>query len=114
MKIKLLLLTLVLSLSLPLMANHSHHPDGFTTVSWEIQPTVYPNPSNGLFHLNIKTDRNTTYEVKVVNLIGKTLIEKEVESNFETEFDLTTYPKGVYFLQISLDKKQIIKRIVVQ
>lgn len=115
MKLKSLLFALVFSLSLPAFA--ADQPAHSTVVEfsgWQIETSIYPNPSTGRFHLNIKSDNYDTYQVKVVNLIGKTLIQKEVESNFETEFDLTAYPKGVYFVQIQLDQRQIIKRIVVQ
>lgn len=115
MKLKSLLFALFLSLSLPIFAADKPAYPSFAEFSgWQIETSVYPNPSTGRFHLNIKSDTNDTYQVKVVNLIGKTLVQKEVESNFETEFDLTAYPKGVYFIQIQLDQRQIIKRIVVQ
>ncbi|MEZ4829352.1 MAG: T9SS type A sorting domain-containing protein [Bacteroidia bacterium] len=115
MNLKPLLIALVFSLSLPAFAADIPTPDAYENITgWQIETSVYPNPSNGRFHLNIKSDSYTTYQVKVVNLIGKTLVEKEVEANMETEFDLTAYPKGVYFIQIQLDQRQIIKRIVVQ
>ncbi|MDX2245289.1 MAG: T9SS type A sorting domain-containing protein [Bacteroidia bacterium] len=115
MKIKSLLFALIVSLSLPVFSADRPASDAQTEFSgWQIETSVYPNPSNGRFHLNIKSDSYNTYQVKVVNLIGKTLVEKQVESNQEADFDLSAHPKGVYFLQIQLDERQIIKRIVIQ
>ena len=113
MKLKSLLLIFLTITSLQLLADAPFN-DKFETPSWDIETSIYPNPNNGSFQLNIQSDFPETFEVKVVNLIGKTITKKEVKSNFETSFDLTSYPKGVYFLQIKAGQKQITKRVIVQ
>ncbi|MEZ4850147.1 MAG: T9SS type A sorting domain-containing protein [Bacteroidia bacterium] len=50
--------------------------DKFETPSWDIETSIYPNPNNGSFQLNIQSDSPETFEVKVVNLIGKTITKK--------------------------------------
>ena len=113
MKTKLLLLLTFTLFTIQMMATNPIQKE-LDGISWDIETTVYPNPNSGVFQLNIQADIPTTYEVKIVNLIGKTIVKKEVKTNFETRFDLSTYPKGVYFMQIKSGKKQIIKRVVIQ
>ena len=113
MKTKILLFLTLSFFSIQMMASHPI-TDVVDGVVLDVETKIYPNPSNGVFQVNIQSDIPTTYEVKVVNLIGKTIVQKQVETNFETRFDLSSHPKGVYFLQIKSGKKQITKRVVVQ
>ncbi|WP_298221039.1 T9SS type A sorting domain-containing protein [Flavobacterium sp.] len=69
--------------------------------------SVYPNPADE--RLNIEfSDKSTNHHYALVNIIGQTI------SEFTTnEFNTTTLPNGVYFLQIdgkvSQTKKIVIK-----
>lgn len=83
-----------------------------------IEFSVYPNPTNGVFYLNIKSKDQGSYHVKVIDLIGKPLVEKTITPNEDARFDLSTAPKGIYFVQIiggkGDRKNQIIQRVVIQ
>ncbi|MDX1908478.1 MAG: T9SS type A sorting domain-containing protein [Bacteroidia bacterium] len=80
----------------------------------QIVASVYPNPSNGLFNLEIQGNPGVTYQVKVVNLIGQTIAEQQVEPHTRTRFDLSNAPRGVYFIQISDGQEQLMRRVVLQ
>jgi polyhydroxybutyrate depolymerase len=60
--------------------------------------TVYPNPSNGIF--NIALNENSNAVIKIVNVLGETILEKITTDNIIT-IDLTDYPEGIYFYQIA-------------
>ncbi|GAB4423974.1 MAG: hypothetical protein OHK0039_40880 [Bacteroidia bacterium] len=75
---------------------------------------IYPNPTNGVFHLSIRSGDLQSYRVKVVNLIGQTIADRMVPAHEDVRFDLSGNPKGVYFLQIENGSEMIIRRIVVQ
>jgi hypothetical protein len=83
-----------------------------------IEFSVYPNPTSGVFYLNIESEDQDSYRVKVIDLIGKPLVEKTISANEDARFDLSTAPKGIYFVQItggkSDNKNQIIQRVVIQ
>jgi hypothetical protein len=85
-----------------------------TELSVHMEASVYPNPSEGTFYLEIKTAFSDYYEVKVVNLIGQTMKRERMESNITHKIDLSQVPKGVYFLQIDTGKEQLIKRLIVR
>lgn len=55
----------------------------------------YPNPSGGVYTLN--TSGN--YVMMVYNLLGEKILE---ESNGNNVLDLTSYPKGIYFVNLQL------------
>lgn len=79
-----------------------------------IEFAVYPNPTNGVFFLSIEDRVEATFQVKVLDLIGKPLIEREVHGSEDARFDLSSAPKGIYFVQITQGQDQIIKRVVIQ
>ena len=79
-----------------------------------IEFSVYPNPSNGVFRLNIEEDGDTPYQVQIVDLIGKEMLNQTVKAQEETTFDLSNAPKGVYFIKITQGREQIIKRVVIR
>ena len=68
---------------------------------------VYPNPSSGL--LIIKSISLGTDNLKIIlsNTMGQVLIEKQIKPQnnlIETRFDISEFPKGIYFLNISSSK----------
>jgi hypothetical protein len=75
--------------------------------------TVYPNPSkNGLFQLNLsQLDKNKEYEVFVYDVLGRTLIQHDLNFDEDT-ISLKEYYSGIYFLQIKSNNKSVIKKLV--
>ena len=116
MRLKFLLFALLATFSLQVMANNPWPADENFGPDLGIELVVYPNPTDGVFFLNIKNE-NLTQEklkVKVVNLIGQTVASQEVESNLETKFDLSTLPKGFYFVRVQVGKQEMVKRVVIR
>lgn len=73
---------------------------------------IYPNPTSGIFILNLK---NKTAETKicVYDVLGKCVFDK-VSKNDKEKIDLSGQPKGIYTLEIESDGKSVIKKIVLQ
>jgi hypothetical protein len=71
---------------------------------------VFPNPSDGL--VNISGIIPGTV-LTVTDLQGKVLMEKIADSE-NTEFDLTDYQSGVYFIKISQNGTNIFRKIVLK
>jgi len=116
MRAKSLLFTILCPLlfSLSLMGAQPIEPVKGFDDAWEIETRVYPNPSNGVFTVEVNGEWGATYEVKVVNLIGQTMANKQVNAGETIDFSLGNVPKGVYFLQVNTEQQQSIKRIVIQ
>jgi hypothetical protein len=71
------------------------------------QATVYPNPSNGLVNI----DGIMGAQVKIYNSIGEMVYSLD-ETFDHQRIDLTSMPKGVYFLQIVKAKEHALKKII--
>ena len=51
---------------------------------------VYPNPSNGIFHIDGEMEN-----IKVFNTMGQIVLQSK-----NNEIDLSSYPKGIYYLKL--------------
>ncbi len=113
-QLRLLFISLCIFATLPASAT------GFEN-GWEseldgvrIEASVYPNPTNGVFFLQIDSQFFENFEVKIVNLIGQAVEVRQVSTNERVQFDLTSLPKGFYFVKIQVDQQQVIKRVILQ
>ncbi len=68
--------------------------------------SIYPNPSNGTFTINVNEDFN----IELIDIAGKVLQTKTVNS----KTTLNISEAGVYFLRFSNEKGTTVKRIVVK
>jgi Secretion system C-terminal sorting domain/PKD domain len=65
--------------------------------------TLYPNPTNGEFTLNVSSSAATEVDVRIANIAGQVVYENvySVNSgNNELNFDQTEVEKGVYFVTL--------------
>ena len=79
--------------------------------------SVYPNPTSGLFTVELsgKNDKNVT--IQVVNTLSAVVFEKsgiEINGNFKTNINLSEFNNGIYFLIIKNNNGRIVKRIIIQ
>lgn len=79
-----------------------------------IDIAAFPNPSNGKFTLKSKTPMLHT-SVEIYSSLGEKITPYHaVTSDSSIAFDLSSLPKGVYFLRISESRKVYSEKIVVQ
>jgi hypothetical protein len=73
----------------------------------DVSITVYPNPNNGLFFL----DLNTSSDIWVLNALGESVYNlKSVSGNHNV--DLQHQPNGVYFVKVIQNNKQYIVKVI--
>jgi hypothetical protein len=78
---------------------------------------VYPNPSRDIFNITFSSIEIQNFEVKIVNLLGEIIFtenKKEFVGQYTKQFDLATYPKGIYMLEIEMDDGVVNKKLVLQ
>jgi hypothetical protein len=76
--------------------------------------TIYPNPSNGKFTLELENINGKTKDgvIEIYNVIGEKVYYSAVQQLNFTTIDLSDKPSGIYFLTIhSNNEKKIIKVI---
>jgi hypothetical protein len=75
-----------------------------------LQVTLFPNPSNGIFHIS---SAEKELNVRIMDTTGKTIRSEKMKGT-ELTIDLSAQPKGLYFLQLMTDKKSVVKKVVLE
>lgn len=75
---------------------------------------VYPNPSEGIFHISLaKLQSDKIQSAVIIDMLGRivmTIIKKELSENFE--LNLSTTPKGSYWLRLNGEQGIYLKKLV--
>ncbi len=73
--------------------------------------SVYPNPSEGNYQLNMDYVNNTV--VDITDVLGKTVATLKVKDS-KTLIDLTDQPQGIYFLMIRDESGHVLTKKIVK
>lgn len=79
--------------------------------------SVFPNPSSGLFTIQIGADAASHYVINVTDMASKVVISKDYEleaGDQQIVMDLSAMPKGIYMLDIKGDEIKEIQKIIMQ
>jgi hypothetical protein len=68
--------------------------------------SIYPNPNNGQFNIDVKEDAT----VSITNMLGQ-LIVKQKLSFGNNEINLQDKPNGIYFVTVNDDSKHTFKMV---
>jgi len=66
----------------------------------DLEISVYPDPSSGLF--NVSLGQSIPVNIKVYNLLGETVYQQS-SSELVNQVDMRSQPPGMYFMQITAD-----------
>lgn len=74
--------------------------------------TIYPNPSTGKIHIKAQGIVN---KYRVLSIIGVSILSGEA-ARYEgiEEFDLMAIPKGFYFLELWVENRSMIKKVILE
>jgi len=78
---------------------------------------IYPNPSDGLFNIEINSIPNKEVSIKIFNAIGSNIYTERIfiTSEMKKQVDLSNYPKGIYIVSIESENGIIgSKRLIVK
>jgi len=73
--------------------------------------TIFPNPSQNIFSINLKN--NNIEEVEGINELGQIIFKKDNIKNNQYSFDIGNIIDGIYFLKVTNDKKEISYRKII-
>ncbi|MBP6640954.1 MAG: T9SS type A sorting domain-containing protein [Bacteroidia bacterium] len=78
--------------------------------------SVFPNPNNGMFSVNVNLPNPTDVKLAVFNSIGQQVASRNLTgfNNGKLAFDLSSQAAGVYYLRVEADGKSIIKKVSLQ
>jgi hypothetical protein len=74
----------------------------------DFQLKVYPNPAVG--HLNVSLS-SLADEIKLIDMSGR-VVRHVVPKQLNTQLDISSLSKGIYFLQITVQGQQKVQKIV--
>ncbi len=88
---------------------------GLTDIEGTLNATISPNPSQGLFQLDITFDRVGELQLAVYNLAGQMVktIDAGKVNNFSQSLDLTNVDNGIYLLQVRFDDQVSMEKLVI-
>jgi len=84
-----------------------------TPTNNETEISVYPNPTSGIFTMQVGDVELGTGKCEIYNMIGKKIYSEQITHGAK-EINLSTERKGIYFIFINLSNRIIAKKIVVQ
>ncbi|MBU1008681.1 MAG: T9SS type A sorting domain-containing protein [Bacteroidetes bacterium] len=82
-----------------------------------VSVSLFPNPSNGKFIVELNGKNTNGISMRVVNNLGKVVFENNqinVVGDYHQEIDLSGMAEGVYFVQLESNGKTLSKKIVVR
>ncbi|HJN64035.1 MAG TPA: T9SS type A sorting domain-containing protein, partial [Flavobacteriales bacterium] len=75
------------------------------------------NPSRDIFNVSFVSDEVQNLKIRIVNLLGEVVFVDEKEKyigQYSKAFNLNTYPKGIYMLEIETNSGVVNKKLILQ
>lgn len=79
--------------------------------------SIYPNPSKGLFNLELSGVVNQYYQVEILSLQGQLISQENIyvdNATYSKQFDLSSFPKGVYIIRVMNDGVIKTRKLIIQ
>ncbi len=91
---------------------------GVNNIDQNFGLSVYPNPTMGLFNLNIDSkDAHNNVSIDVVNAAGQVVYSENtniVSGQNNTQIDLNNFEGGIYFVKVTVNEKVYVTRVAVK
>ncbi|MCD6355601.1 MAG: T9SS type A sorting domain-containing protein, partial [Prolixibacteraceae bacterium] len=78
---------------------------------FEVQ--LYPNPTQGKVNVDFNSTGIYSVDLSVVDITGKEVLRKQFSAAEKITFDMSNNVSGMYFVQLQVDGKRIVKKLVV-
>jgi hypothetical protein len=87
------------------------NPTGLDEIAG-INASVYPNPSNGIF--NLQLDNTDALSVRIIDVSGRVLRSNTLSGSTLYSLDMQSAPVGVYILELETTEGKTFKRLIKQ
>ena len=76
--------------------------------SYDIEFDIIPNPASGM--INISTQLVGKYQLTVLNMAGQEILVAEFEN--KKDIDISSFDRGIYFVQLSNGSESYLRKLV--
>lgn len=73
---------------------------------------IYPNPHPGIFNIELYEEGVSDFSVEVLNTMGKTVYQKQNIPAGKTQINITSQPKGIYFVKVQAGENVFTEKVV--
>ncbi|MBJ2174755.1 T9SS type A sorting domain-containing protein [Aureibaculum sp. A20] len=73
---------------------------------------IYPNPSSSIFNIKRRNTAGQNMSINVFDMTGKLIQKHRNITNENYQLQMTGVAKGVYFIKISIDNKNLVKKLI--
>ena len=90
---------------------------GIDNLSNSIDYSIYPNPSTGLFVIDISSFEGKTISYSISDLTGSDIFASDTYTNrsrIKNILDLRQQAKGMYFITFKSDKGTLTRKLIIQ
>ena len=78
--------------------------------------SVYPNPANDILYVDLDKDfAFMSCDIKIINLLGNTMLEKSINANNNQriKLDVSLIPAGYYIVLINSGTNSLVKKVII-
>jgi len=72
---------------------------------------TYPNPTAS--HINLLFDEIENKTIQLIDVVGNEVLKLQSHSN-NIQLDVSTYPKGIYFIKVTSEKESSTQKIIIK
>ena len=77
-----------------------------------LEVTMYPNPTRGMVTMDLNSSSVYDVELAVMDITGRMILRQQYSAAGTISFDMSNQVSGMYFVQLGVDGKQIVKKLV--
>lgn len=78
--------------------------------------SIYPNPNTGIFEIQYETETNAPLEVLLSDMTGRVIYKETatiLNNHYKKNMDVSSMPKGIYFLSLINNDGHFTRKVVV-
>lgn len=88
-----------------------HNYASLAEISDELAVAISPNPSNGIFNIQLTESGINGFKINVYDISGVEIYSNDVTLN-QTSIDLLDYKPGTYFIKVVTENRSVTKKIL--
>jgi len=93
------------------------YPTGIENKQANLAFSVQPNPSNGIFTLNVGSFRDDVVTIKLFNMLGNVIYEENdmpVNEKLSRQINLSNKPEGIYFMTVKGKESTTTQKVLIK